>query len=42
MTSVIFDGIDEDVGNIIKVKINTSNQNTIWSKYKHQRKVVSL
>ena len=29
MTSVIFDGNDEDVGNIIKVKINSSNQNTL-------------
>ena len=41
MTSVIFDGIDEDVGNIIKVKINTSNQNTLFGQSisKSQRKV---
>ena len=41
MTSVIFDGIDEDVGNIIKVKINTSNQNTLFgqSMSKSQQKV---
>ncbi len=41
MTSVIFDGIDEDVGNIIKVKINTSNQNTLFgqSVSKSQQKV---
>ena len=30
MTSVIFDGNDQDVGNIIKVKINNSNQNTLF------------
>ena len=41
MTSVIFDGIDEDVGNIVKVKINTSNQNTFFGKKisKFQQKV---
>ena len=30
MTSVIFDGKDQDVGNIIKVKIKSSNQNTLF------------
>ena len=30
MTPVIFDGNDQDVGNIIKVKINNSNQNTLF------------
>ena len=30
MTSVIFDGNDEDVGKVIKVKINNSNQNTLF------------
>ena len=30
MTSVIFDGNDEDVGKIIKVKIKNSNQNTLF------------
>ena len=30
MTSVVFDGTDQDVGNIIKVKINNSNQNTLF------------
>ena len=30
MTPVIFDGNDKDVGNIIKVKINNSNQNTLF------------
>ena len=30
MTSVIFDGNDQDVGNIIKVKIDKSNQNTLF------------
>ena len=30
MTSVIFDGNDKDVGNIVKVKINNSNQNTLF------------
>ncbi len=30
MTSVIFDGNYQDVGNIIKVKINKSNQNTLF------------
>ncbi|WP_440930504.1 tRNA (N6-isopentenyl adenosine(37)-C2)-methylthiotransferase MiaB [Candidatus Pelagibacter sp.] len=32
MTSVIFDGNDEDVGQVIKVKINNSNQNTLFGK----------
>ena len=32
MTPVIFDGNDQDVGNIIKVKINNSNQNTLFGK----------
>ena len=30
MTSVIFDGNDHDVGKVIKVKINASNQNTLF------------
>ena len=30
MTSVIFDGNDQDVGNVVKVKINNSNQNTLF------------
>ncbi|WP_440908817.1 tRNA (N6-isopentenyl adenosine(37)-C2)-methylthiotransferase MiaB [Candidatus Pelagibacter sp.] len=30
MTSVIFDANDQDVGNIVKVKINNSNQNTLF------------
>ena len=30
MTSVIFDGNDHDIGNIIKVKISNSNQNTLF------------
>ena len=30
MTRVIFDGNDKDVGNIIKVKIKHSNQNTLF------------
>ena len=30
MTSVIFDGNEEDVGQVIKVKINNSNQNTLF------------
>ena len=30
MTSVIFDGNDQDVGKIVKVKINNSNQNTLF------------
>ena len=30
MTSVIFDGNDQDVGEEIKVKINHSNQNTLF------------
>jgi len=32
MTPVIFDGNDQDVGNIIKVKINNSNQNTLFGR----------
>ena len=32
MTSVIFDGSDEDVGKIVKVKIIKSNQNTLFGK----------
>ena len=30
MTPVIFDGNDKDVGNIIKVKVTHSNQNTLF------------
>ncbi len=30
MTSVVFDGTDQDVGNIIKVKISNSNRNTLF------------
>ena len=30
MTSVIFDGNDQDVGNIVKVKINKSNRNSLF------------
>ena len=30
MTSVIFNGNDEDVGKVVKVKINKSNQNTLF------------
>ena len=30
MTPVIFNGSDEDVGHVIKVKINKSNQNTLF------------
>ena len=32
MTPVIFDGIDKDVGKVVKVKINKSNQNTLFGK----------
>ena len=32
MTPVIFDGNDLDLGNVIKVKINQSNQNTLFGK----------
>ena len=32
MTSVIFGGNDLDMGNVIKVKINSSNQNTLFGK----------
>ena len=30
MTSVIFDGNHHDVGKVIKVKVNASNQNTLF------------
>ncbi len=30
MTSVIFDGKDQDIGKLVKVKINRSNQNTLF------------
>ena len=30
MTSVIFDGNEEDMGKIVKVKISNSNQNTLF------------
>ena len=30
MTPVIFDGNDQDVGKIVKVKINKSNRNTLF------------
>ena len=32
LSSVIFDGNDLDMGNVIKVKINSSNQNTLFGK----------
>ena len=32
MTSVIFDGSFQDIGSVIKVKINKSNQNTLFGK----------
>ena len=32
MTPVIFDGIDKDVGKVVKVKIDKSNQNTLFGK----------
>ena len=32
MTSVIFDGSNRDIGNIVRVKINNSNQNTLFGK----------
>ncbi len=32
MTSVILDGNDKDVGKVVKVKINKSNQNTLFGK----------
>ena len=30
MTSVIFDGSDQEVGSVIKVKVKSSNQNTLF------------
>ena len=30
MTSVIFDANDDEVGKVIKVKINNNNQNTLF------------
>ena len=30
MTSVLFDGNDQDVGKIIKVKINESSKNSLF------------
>ena len=41
MTSVIFDGNDEDIGRVIKVKINKSNRNTLFGEKvsKSQKKV---
>ena len=38
MTSVIFDGNDQDVGKIVKVKINNSNQNTLFGEYLNKSK----
>ena len=32
MTSVILEGSDKNIGNIVKVKINNSNQNTLFGK----------
>ena len=32
LDSVIFDGNVSDMGNVIKVKINSSNQNTLFGK----------
>ena len=34
MTSVIFEGEKKNIGNIVKVKINGSNQNSLFGKIK--------
>ena len=39
MTSVIFDGNDEDVGKVVKVKINKSNQNTLFGEILRKSKL---
>ncbi len=39
MTSVIFNGNDEDVGKIVKVKINNSNQNTLFGEIVEKSKL---
>ena len=41
MTSVIFDGNDQDVGEEIKVKINHSNQNTLFGEALNKSKKVA-
>ena len=39
MTPVIFDGSDEDVGKIVKVKIYKSNQNTLFGEILRKTKL---
>ena len=34
MTSVIFDGDEKNIGKIVKVQINNSNQNSLFGKIK--------
>ena len=34
MTSVIFDGNEENIGKIVEVEIDSSNQNTLFGKLK--------
>ena len=36
-TSVIFDGAKNDIGKIVKVKIEKSNQNTLYGKIKKMK-----
>ena len=39
MTSVIFDANDEDVGKIVKIKIKSSNRNTLFGEMLHKSKL---
>ena len=36
MTSVLFDGDDDLIGKIVKVKITNSNQNTLFGQIENQ------
>ena len=38
ISPVIFDGIDENIGKIVKVKIETSNQNSLFGSLKKKMK----
>ena len=38
ISPVFFDGIDENIGKIVKVKIETSNQNSLFGSLKKKMK----
>ncbi len=39
MTPIIFNGNDEDIGKIVKIKINNSNRNTLFGEIVEKSKL---